>query len=56
MKKIVRVSVVGIIISSCLIFFKDSFYSKLAASLALIVFLCMFYFNYKGEKTHTNKH
>ncbi len=56
MKKIVRFSIIGIIISLIIIFFKDSFYSKLLALLALIVFSYMFYCNYKSEKTHINKY
>ncbi len=55
MKKIVRFSIIGIIISIIVMFFKESFHSKLLASFSLIIFSMMFYFNYESKKKQSNK-
>lgn len=55
MKKLIRFSIIGIIISILLIIFKEPFYSKLMALFALLIFIFMYYFNHKNEKSHSKK-
>jgi len=55
MKKIVRFSIIGIVISILLLFYKESFHSKLLASFSLMIFSLMFYFNYESKKSQSNK-